>query len=272
MRVLRVIAWSFTLSAVLSVGSRGAGAQEAKSPRAVQPERPSVATHAGTVAPGYAEVETGVERDHTPNASDSWLVPTVLKFGLARRAQLSIQLPLSGGGGHAFGGGDVAVGVKLRIAEDRPFFQDIAILPQVKFASGGMRGTGTTDATLLLIDSHTFGDVSFDLNAAITERSGNGSKAPRSATLWAVSFGLPVVRSLGWAVESYGYPGTSGPAGSAPIVAILTGPTLLVRPELALDLGVIVPVAGPQPHALYAGLVTSLGRWLALSTPAARSR
>ncbi|MEO7966987.1 MAG: hypothetical protein ABIT38_24070, partial [Gemmatimonadaceae bacterium] len=105
MQLLRVIALSFTLSAVLCAGSRGAEAQEAKSPRAVQPERPSVATHAGTVAPGYAEVETGVERDHTANASGSWSVPTVLKFGLSRRAQLSIQLPLSGGGGHAFGGG-----------------------------------------------------------------------------------------------------------------------------------------------------------------------
>ena len=35
----------------------------ADDPRAVQPERPSVATHAGTVAPGYVEIESGIERD-----------------------------------------------------------------------------------------------------------------------------------------------------------------------------------------------------------------
>jgi glucose-1-phosphate thymidylyltransferase len=39
-------------------------AQTAPDPRAVQPERPTVATHAGTVAPGWVELETGVEFDH----------------------------------------------------------------------------------------------------------------------------------------------------------------------------------------------------------------
>ena len=33
----------------------------AANPRAVQPERPTVATHAGTVAPGYMELEEGGE-------------------------------------------------------------------------------------------------------------------------------------------------------------------------------------------------------------------
>lgn len=229
-------------------------------PRAVQPERPSVATHAGTVAPGYLEVETGVERDKLAHAAATYVIPTLFKVGVSRRMQLSIQLPMSGGNGSVLGGGDVAVGIKLRVSEDRPLLQDVAILPQVKFATGGNRGTGTTDASLLLINSRTLGPVELDLNAGLTVRSGDASHAPRTATMWAAALGIPVRGSLGWALEVYGYPGTSGPSGSAPIVAILTGPTLVVRQELALDVGAIIPAAGAQPRALYAGVVANLGR------------
>ena len=44
------------------------------------------------------------------------------------------------------------------------------------------------------------------------------------------------------------------------LVALLTGPTAEVRKWLALDIGVIIPVSGPQPHALYAGGVYNVGR------------
>jgi hypothetical protein len=233
---------------------------EGRQPRAVQPERPSVATHAGTVSPGYVEVESGFERDRSDDGSTVGSVPTLLKFGLGPRTQLSIQLPLVGGTGTRSGLGDVAVGVKWRIVEDDPLLQDFAVLPQVKFATGGDRGTGTTDVSLLLIDSRTVGPVSVDLNVGVTRRSGDGSQVPRVATLWAVAAGIPVRGTLGWALESFGYPGTSGDAGAPPIVAILTGPTLLLLPELELDAGVIIPVVGSPPRGLYAGFVTNLGR------------
>src|SRR5437764_1362781 len=38
-------------------------------PHAVQPERPTVATHAGTVAPGWSEIEAGIERDRYADGS-----------------------------------------------------------------------------------------------------------------------------------------------------------------------------------------------------------
>lgn len=57
----------------------------------------------------------------------------------------------------------------------------------------------------------------------------------------------------------YGYPGTAGPAGAAPIVAALAGPTLSLRSWLAVDGGVIVPITGPQPRAVYAGVVWNVG-------------
>jgi hypothetical protein len=101
--------------------------------------------------------------------------------------------------------------------------------------------------------------MSLDLNLGLTRRSGDGTTAPRTATLWTVSSALPLPNSFGWQLECFGYPGTHGPAGAAPTVAILTGPTLGAWRSLALDAGVILPVAGPQPRALYAGFVTNVG-------------
>ena len=42
----------------------------------------------------------------------------------------------------------------------------------------------------------------------------------------------------------------------------MAGPTWLIAPYLAVDAGVIIPLAGPQPRALYAGLVWNAGRLL----------
>jgi hypothetical protein len=232
----------------------------APDPRTVQPERPSVATHAGTVAPGYLEIETGVERDRNPDRSNAFIAPTELKIGLAPRAQLSVFLPLTSSTGVPLGIGDFAAGVKWRLVDGDGPLQRFAILPTIKAPTGGDRGTRTTDVGLLLIDSRTLGPVSLDLNAGITRRSGDGLAAPRTSTLWTASSAVPVTGILGWQLECFGYPGTSGPAGNAPIVAILTGPTFSVMRSLTLDAGVIVPVTGPQPKAWYLGLVTNLGR------------
>ncbi len=229
-------------------------------PRAVQPERPSVATHAGTVASGYLELETGIERDRVADGSHAAQLPTIFKLGMTKHTQLSLSIPMSGATGVAFGAGDLAIGVKWRIKEDDALLQDLALLPQVKFSSGGARGTGTTDVSLLLINSRTIGAVGLDINVGGTWRSGDGTEAPRTSTMWTIAAGIPVHGAWGWALECYGYPHTSGPAGATSIVALLTGPTYVVRPELALDFGVIEPITGAQPRAFYLGIVTSLGR------------
>lgn len=240
-----------------SPGGANAGGFQA---RAVQPERPSVATHAGTVAPGYAELETGFERDRDDDGTSARTVPSVLKVGLSRRTQLSVQLPATSSTGVASGIGDAAIGMKWRFTEDDPRLQDLALLPQIKLPTGGPRGSGTTDVSLLLINSRTFGPVSVDLNVGVTRRSGDGSRAPRTASMWAVAMGLPLHDRLGWALETFGYPGTGGDAGGPPTVSLLTGPTLVLVPELELDVGMIVPLLGAPPRGLYAGFVSNLGR------------
>jgi hypothetical protein len=235
----------------------------APDPRAVQPERPSVATHAGTVAPGYVEIESGVEADRNPDGTHALVVPTVVKVGIAPRAQLSIFAPLVRATAVPLGIGDVGAGVKWRLVDGAGPLARVAMLPTVTWATGGDRGTHTTAVGLLLIESRAVGPVSLDLNAGLTRRSGDGSTAPRTASVWTVSSGMPVAGGpVGWQLECFGYPGTHGSAGARPIVAILTGPTLGAWRSLAFDTGVIVPLAGPQPKAWYAGVVTNVGSLL----------
>jgi hypothetical protein len=252
-------------AALLALLTAAAPAQQPpRDPHAVQPERPTVATHAYTVAPGWIEIEAGVEIDRYPGGVPGTAAPVVLKVGLAPRLQLDLggtvlRPPRVG----TTGIGDLSVGLKWRVLEGAPVLADFSVIPSLKLPTapvGSGLGTGTTDVGLLLVSSRRFGPVSVDLNAGYTWRSGAGARAPRGASLWTASFGGPAVGRLGWVAELYGLPGTSGPAGRAPVVALLAGPTLLYRAWLALDAGVIVPVSGPQPRALYAGAVWNVGR------------
>jgi hypothetical protein len=242
-----------------------ATAQEpARDPHAVQPERPTVATHAYTVAPGWLEIEAGVELDRYADRSRGGSAPVVIKVGLAPRLQFDFDAAIvSPARGNALGVGDLAVGLKWRLFDRAPIVGDFTVIPSFKLptapTSSGL-GTGTTDVGLLLVSSHQLGPVSLDVNVGYTHRGGPESLAPRSSSLWTVSVGGPVAGGVGWTAELYGYPATSGPAGAASTVALLGGPTLLVRSWLALDAGVIVPLAGPQPKALYIGCVYNVGR------------
>ena len=239
-------------------------AQTPPDPHAAQPERPSVATPASTVAPGWVEIEAGTEFDRYADRSRGVGLPILAKIGLASHAQLSLfGSVVSVPGSPTTGVGDLAVGVKWRLTDDAPVVGRFALLPSVKFPSASAdtgTGTGTMDVGLLLISSHDLGPVTLDLNAGYTHRSGAGEVAPTSATVWTISFGGPAAGACGWTAELYGRPPTSGPAGARAIVAILLGPTLRARAWLTFDAGAIVPLTGPQPHAWYFGGVYNIGR------------
>jgi hypothetical protein len=216
------------------------------------------------VAPGWVEIEVGAEFDRYADRPHGGVVPALTKVGLGPRLQLSMQTPLAhppAAGG--LGIGDFAVGVKWRVVEGRPVVGDFAILPSIKAPTGSAdsgAGTGTTDFNLLLISSHEFGPVAMDLNVGYTRRKGDETSAPRSASLWTASFGGPARGHVGWVAELYGYPGTAGPAGAPPIVAVLAGPTFELRKSLVLDAGFIAPIRGPQPRAAYVGVTCNIGQ------------
>jgi hypothetical protein len=235
----------------------------ARDPHTAQPERPTVATHAGTVANGYLEFESGIEFDRGPGSARNTLGNTLVKLGIGTRTQLfafaSASMPDRADGGL----GDASIGLKVRLADKHELLGDFAVQGGVKFPSGSVRrgtGTGTTDASVLLISSRDIGAVHVDLNVGYTARDGDGSQAPRGQWLWTASFGGAFSPTVGWTVEVYGYPGTGGAFRVAPSVWLLYGPTFTVRNWLVLDVGAITPVSAPQLHALYAGATYNVGR------------
>ena len=232
-----------------------------RDPHEAQPERPTVATHAGTVAPGWFEIETGVERDRLDRAT-SFTVPIVAKFGVSSHVQISLLESVGNSAASPTALGDAAIGVKWRLLDSARVLGDFAVLPALKVPTNSIAhgGTGTTDFGLIVISSHQFGDVEMDLNAGVVRRTGDGSRAPRNASVWTASFGGPLGHSFGWTGELYGYPATSGSSGSRSIAAVLAGPTYKERDWLVFDAGVIIPVIGPQPRAIYAGAVYNVGR------------
>ena len=266
MRV-RLAACAFVLlTYVLPADAQQPTPEAARDPHEVQPERPTVATHAGTVAPGWVELESGGEWDRYTDGTRVLSFPTTLKIGVAPRAQLNLSTAAFRGttsDPSARGIGDVTIGLKYRLLDDNPLVGDFAILPGIKLPTASSTrglGTGTTDISLLLISSHSVGGVDVDINIGATHRSGDGVTAPKFASLWTISAGIPVTGGLGWAAEIFGFPGTKGEAGGKPIVAVLTGPTFQLVKFLAVDAGLIEPLTGPQPRAVYGGFVWNIGK------------
>lgn len=235
-------------------------------PRTAMPERPTVATHAHTVAPAYVEVETGVQGFHPDTGVTEYDTPSLVKVGLTSHLQFDAYAGVSAlrqSGHSAFGIGDISFGVKWRILERAAILGDAAVQWTVKFPTGSAdkgTGTGTTDVSLLLISSHRLGPVSLDVNVGFSRRNGDGSVVPNQATLWTAAFGLPIGGAVGWGVEIFGLPGTTGPAGNRPIVGLTVGPVFSLKRYLVLDCGAILRIAGPQATTVYAGMTWNIGR------------
>ncbi len=232
-------------------------------PRVVQPERPTVATHAHTVAPGYMELESGVQGSRISPGQRAWSAPIVDKIGLASHLQLNVSSQgFFAAPGQQSGLGDLALGLKWRLLDDAPLLGDFAVLPAVKLATGSVArgtGTGTTDVGLTLISSHELGPVAMDLNAIYT-RIGASDLAPASrSALWTASFGFPLAGRFSAVAELFGMPTIDG-SGTPSTAALLAGPTFAFSRALGLDAGIIVPFRGDMPNAVYAGLTWNMGQ------------
>jgi hypothetical protein len=235
-------------------------------PHVAQPERPTVGTHASTVSPGWLEIEAGFERQPAGRLSSSLAVPLVAKIGLGTRVQLNVAPAWQRDADDSrieSGITDLLLAMKWRLADDVPMLGDFAVQTAVSLPTGSAeagRGTGSAGLSLLAISSHQLGSVTLDVNAGYTLQGGDGTIVPRHSTLWSVSSGFPIAGRLGWTAELFGLPGTSGPAGTRPVVAFLTGPTLAARGSLVLDAGATFDLIGFGRTAVYGGVTWNVGR------------
>lgn len=248
--------------AALAAGSLHAQDPSAD-PRLAQPERPTVATHAGTVAPRYVEIETGLEYDDLDRGEHQWLLPTVIKVGLTRRLQFSLIGGALGPPGTSLGIGDITFALKWRPFDHLPVLGRFAVQPGVTVPVGDTskgRGDGTSAWSILAISSYSFGPVGVDVNLGYAHRIGSGGSGPEEGWLWVVAAWVPVWRWLGWTAEISGVPATSGPEGREATGGLLTGPTFTVKRWLVLDAGASVSLWGPSVEAWYAGVTWNIGR------------
>jgi hypothetical protein len=235
---------------------------QTRDPHAVQPERPSVATHAGTVAPGWLELEIGTTFARGGDDARGTGVPIVAKIGLAPRFQLAIGGAFVAPADGEAGVGDLNVAFKWRFAESAALGR-LAFMPNLKLPTGsqeGGTGVDTTDGGLLLILSRSLGPVSLDLNAGYTRRSGDGTIAARDATLWAISFGGPATERIGWGAELSGTLRTTGPNVEPAACTLLAGPTFSIASWLSADAGFSVQLNQDHPYRIYFGGVWNIGK------------
>jgi len=250
---------------VLSAAAAHAQGTDPKDPREAQPERPTVATHAFTVAPGIIELESGGLHQPLDASVSAFSVPVLFKIGLGSRVQLDIApgwLQTTDHGVKTAGVTDLSLAVKWRLFDNAPGLGAFALQPTVSVATGSVTdgtGIGTGSVGLLVISSHALGPVALDLNAGYTHRGGDGSVVPKDATVWTISTGFPVAGRLGWCAELFGYPRTHGLSGEAGIVGFLTGPTFTLHKSLVADVGVVLDVANLGGTQVYGGITWNMG-------------
>jgi hypothetical protein len=225
-----------------------------------------VATHAFTVASGYVELESGVQRQRLDGVSTLTSVPVLFKIGLGTKVQLDVApgwLRTAGTDAALSGMTDLGLGVKWRVVDKAPVLSAFAVQALLVLPTGSVeRGTGSGEAgvNLLAISSRTLGPVALDLNVGYARRGGDGTAAPRTSTLWAISTGFPLAGPVGMVAELFGLPGSGGPVGEPPVVGFLTGPTVELGPAVVVDAGAVFSVSGFGDTAIYAGVTWNMGR------------
>src|SRR6266850_1324542 len=136
------------------------------SPRTANPERPTVATHAYTVAPGYAELEQGARAFGLSGLGEG----TAWDFNLKIGVRPGLQLGFFGAGyvRTAAGGGVGDVGLSLKMSHAVSPQAAIALVPAMTLPSGdeprGL-GAGRTLGSLVgVVSADLPQGVHFDAN------------------------------------------------------------------------------------------------------------
>ena len=223
-----------------------------QSPRAANPERPTVATHAYTVAPGFAELEQGARAFGVHGLREGTAWEFNLKLGVTRGVQLGFF-----GAGYlrtASGTGVGDMGVALKLARALPERSAVALVPAVTLPTGDeRRGLGAGRALESLVAAYSAdlpAQLHFDANAGPV---GIGAGTPQ----WFTSLGLSRGGPLGLATELFDF--TAGAAGQRQRGFL--GAVLVTFAEwVVMDAGGVLGLTVETPDQLFVGLTTNIGR------------
>jgi len=234
---------------LLSLAEAGA----AQSPRAANPERPTVATHAYAVAPGYAELEQGIAIRGVRSLGEATSWDLNLKLGLARGWQLGVSGTAYGRTDSGTGVGDLGVALKGRT--DLTTTTAVAVVPSVTLPTGthgpGLSAGRTLGALVGVVSADVAPAWQVDLNLGPT-----GIGAGKAQ--WFGSTGVTWSRgAAALTTELFGFTeGGVGPALAGALVAVLITPNEWV----VVDVGGVWGATRPTPDQLFVGVTTNLGR------------
>jgi hypothetical protein len=231
----------------------------AQSPRAANPERPTVATHAYAVAPGYWELEQGVRAYGMATFSEGRAWDFNLKVGLREHVQLGVFGTGLGWSGGVTGVGDLGLALKAQTGLGRGGAGGaggaVAVVPGVTLPTGNESlglGAGRVLGSLVAVWSQDLTeDFHMDINVGPV---GIGAGRPQLFG----SLGLSAARGR-WSVAGELFRFTAGAAG--PAQEGLLGAVLVTLVEwLVLDAGGVWGRTPETPDQLFVGATTNLGR------------
>jgi len=188
-------------------------------------------------------------------------LPLNVKLGLASRAQLSLSFaPVRTADSRGFATDSVTAAIKWRLADDQPVVGTVALLPAIELPTtlGGQDTSGA--AGLVFITSRSVHSVDLDLNLGYTRRVGRASDSWTSQTLWAASGSGPLLPTVTWGAEMFGYVEGYEEGPRAHPVGALASATVAVRPWFTIDVSGTVAVSGAVPRAVQVGAVWNVGR------------
>ncbi|MED5618097.1 transporter [Ideonella sp. BN130291] len=228
---------------------------------AVTPYRPSVSTPAALSAPGWLEVEVGLQSDHAARSARRDSLPYALKlaftpdWGIRLGGEAWVRQD-AGAGERLSGVGDTSLVLKRRFAVDeaRAFGVELgATLPTGHHAVS----SGKSDYTLNGIYSADVGSLHTDLNLAATRLGRVEGGASRLQALWAASLSGSLTERWGWVGELSGTQQRGVEATRQALVAA----SYTVSKTLALDAGLAHSLrAGDGQWSVFCGFTVLTAR------------
>ncbi len=225
----------------------------AQSPRMANPERPTYATHAYAVAPGYVELEQGVSATGISSLAEGTVWSMALKLGITPSLQAEFFGPLYARTPSGGGVGDLGLSLKFRT--DLSGKSAVALIPAATAPTGSVAkglGAGQALGSLTAVYSVDLpASVHVDLNAG---PAGLGAGTVQWFFSASGSWGGS---TIGVTAECFDFtPGAAGPR----LAGLLGALTVRVAPWAVMDAGGQWGTTRSSPNALFLGVTTNLGK------------
>lgn len=232
-----------------------AGQAETASPGDANPERPTFATHAYAVAPGFVELEQGLSTRGTQSLQEATSWDVNLKFGVTPFLQIALFGPLYARGPRGHGLGDLGTAWKLRTDVSRR--TALALVSAVSVPTGSASeqlGSGHVLGSFVgVLSTNLSATWHLDVNAG---PAGIGEGKPQwfFSLSWAAAIGSG---RYGLTLETFGL--TAGGAGPE-LAGVLGAATFRATHWAVVDAGGVYGATGDTQDQLFIGLTTNFGR------------